>query len=318
MGMGGDHIGAGTAVPDDHLVQFYDGDGHLAAPVARYLLEALRCGGTGVVLASRQHRGAVAARLAAQGANLEEARGSGALVERDAAEMVAAVQRGRGVDQRYCDQVVGDVVASAVRRGGPVRIFGELVALLGEERGLGAALQLEAWWNALAARAPFSLYCAYPGWMARDPYAVRRLAEAHSAVHAARLPLPMADRSRPAQVIEFFDPSVTGVAAARRLVAEVLRPWATRSLIADAELVVSELATNALLHTEGGFALAVSRTTGAVRVAVADSSRQLPVRRDLGTGAQSGRGLLIVEALARGWGSEPRTHGKLVWAELGV
>jgi two-component sensor histidine kinase len=79
-------------------------------------------------------------------------------------------------------------------------------------------------------------------------------------------------------------------------------------------LVVSELTANAIVHAGGALYLQVCHNDGHVRVEVADASPRLPgpVKVNL----TSGRGLLMVEALARAWGSEPRSWGKVVWAEL--
>jgi two-component sensor histidine kinase len=81
-----------------------------------------------------------------------------------------------------------------------------------------------------------------------------------------------------------------------------------------AVLVVSELTTNAIVHAGGVRYLQVNRNDGRIRVEVADASPRHPgpVRVKL----TSGRGLLMVEALAKAWGSEPRSWGKVVWAEL--
>jgi anti-sigma regulatory factor (Ser/Thr protein kinase) len=90
-------------------------------------------------------------------------------------------------------------------------------------------------------------------------------------------------------------------------------------------LVVGELAANAVQHgrvpgREFGLRLALDRATGLLRVEVADaaSAKRLPtaVPSSYPEG-ESGRGLLLVDALAVRWGSAPRLPvGKTVWAEL--
>jgi anti-sigma regulatory factor (Ser/Thr protein kinase) len=90
-------------------------------------------------------------------------------------------------------------------------------------------------------------------------------------------------------------------------------------------LVVGELAANAVQHgrvpgREFGFRLALDRAAGLLRVEVADaaSAKGLPtaVPSSYPEG-ESGRGLLLVDALAVRWGSAPRHPvGKTVWAEL--
>lgn len=115
------------------------------------------------------------------------------------------------------------------------------------------------------------------------------------------------------------DPS--SVAVARRLVVAVLDLWGlSEDLVDRAELVVSELATNAIVHarTCGASIRVVVTRIGddRVRVAVTDLDRRplVPVRED--PYAEGGRGLDLVAALSDGWGCECRHWGKRVWAEL--
>jgi len=87
----------------------------------------------------------------------------------------------------------------------------------------------------------------------------------------------------------------------------------------DILLVVSELVTNAMLHTGSrATELTVAQTGGAIRVEVGDSSSTPPVpasqlpRSD----DTQGRGLLLVDAVAEHWGVERDDRGKHVWAEV--
>lgn len=90
----------------------------------------------------------------------------------------------------------------------------------------------------------------------------------------------------------------------------------------DAALVVSELATNALLHgaIRGRFfRVHLTLTEFALRVAVSDPrGERLPFLQRPGADDCYGRGLLIIAQLADRWGVEPRTVGKSVFAELSV
>jgi len=83
----------------------------------------------------------------------------------------------------------------------------------------------------------------------------------------------------------------------------------------DAELIVSELATNAVLHAHGEFALALELAPGSLRIEVTD--RGAPVRSQprIEPG-EGGRGLVIVDALADDWGHEQHTDRARWWAEL--
>ena len=106
------------------------------------------------------------------------------------------------------------------------------------------------------------------------------------------------------------------VPRARRFVVESLRgiPDSQRE---DAELVVAELVTNALLHGAPPITLRVHRNGEIVRLDVEDQGRRRPVLVRNRDDAMTGRGLSLVGCLARAWGVEPLGNGsKVVWAEL--
>ncbi|WLQ37069.1 ATP-binding protein [Streptomyces castrisilvae] len=85
-----------------------------------------------------------------------------------------------------------------------------------------------------------------------------------------------------------------------------------------AELLLSELVTNALVHTGDGAVVAVSVAPRRLRVEVRDFVTGMPPEShvppaDDGT---HGRGLILVESLADSWGVRPHALGKVVWFEL--
>jgi anti-sigma regulatory factor (Ser/Thr protein kinase) len=89
-------------------------------------------------------------------------------------------------------------------------------------------------------------------------------------------------------------------------------------LIAEVEtvqLVVSELATNAVIHAQTPFTVTLRRSNGTLTVAVSDLSFRRPERIPSGQVLDGGgRGLAMVAALSSSWGSTPLNNGKLVWA----
>lgn len=89
---------------------------------------------------------------------------------------------------------------------------------------------------------------------------------------------------------------------------------------ATVALVVSELATNAVLHARTPFEVRVKVGDGHVRVEVHDGTGRRPVRRYFSDQATSGRGLRLIETLCRAWGVEPDADGagKTVWAEVSL
>lgn len=107
------------------------------------------------------------------------------------------------------------------------------------------------------------------------------------------------------------------VSRARRLAVA----WAARSGVDvdDAALLATEVATNALRHGGPGVDLWVRPLAGGgMRVELIDGRADvLPRQRVAGPDAEGGRGLLIVSALARAWGTYRLSAGKCVWFELG-
>ncbi|MFJ9823181.1 SpoIIE family protein phosphatase [Streptomyces sp. NPDC101160] len=120
------------------------------------------------------------------------------------------------------------------------------------------------------------------------------------------------------QYIHQADPQ--GLSDARAAVGQALVDWGMPELADDAELLTGELLVNVLLHTEGGAVLTLEvlpEPVRRVRLSVQDRSSAWPRRRTPGEAATSGRGLLLMDAIAARWGVEPRGEGKAVWCEIG-
>ena len=113
-----------------------------------------------------------------------------------------------------------------------------------------------------------------------------------------------------------FPAQRASVAAARQFVTESLVEAGVTNVLDDARLLVSELATNAVLHANTDFSVAVHVSAGRVYVEVRDGD---PTELDLTTlsaplePALGGQGLRIVGRLAGSWGARVEDHGKVVW-----
>ena len=107
------------------------------------------------------------------------------------------------------------------------------------------------------------------------------------------------------------------VSDARRFVTELLADSGCGCALGeDAELMLSELVTNAVRHQrDGAIGISAVLRGPALRVSVTDESADVPLARGAGTGAASGRGLFLVEQLATRWGWARLTVGKVVWFE---
>nr|BFD89479.1 hypothetical protein KitaXyl93_08390 [Kitasatospora sp. Xyl93] len=148
------------------------------------------------------------------------------------------------------------------------------------------------------------------------------------APHPFGVPLPRRVPGRDETRRLVFAGRAGAVQAGRDFSREALRSWRwlpaadgeRPAVVEDVVLMVSELVTNACLHTRGGPDELRLRWDGRrLRVEVADSS---PVRPELRPYADPGRpgrhGLRVVERLARSWGSAPEGGGKQVWLEVAL
>jgi anti-sigma regulatory factor (Ser/Thr protein kinase) len=104
---------------------------------------------------------------------------------------------------------------------------------------------------------------------------------------------------------------------ARRLVTHACAEWQLDAITPTAQLVVTELVNNAVLHTGDRFLVTVTLTDEGIHVAVRDTSRQQPrVRAPEQVDVYGGKGMTLVEAFAHAWGTTLVSDGKVVWADL--
>lgn len=114
-----------------------------------------------------------------------------------------------------------------------------------------------------------------------------------------------------------FTPDASQVSAARHFVAGALQTWGLES--DDLPLLVSELATNAVLHARSDFEVSVVMARDCLRVEVFDQNTRLPSFAVAPPDAYSGRGLLLLRELATAWGVESHSDsGKTIWFEVPV
>lgn len=294
-----------------HVVQFYRREGDLFGAVGRYLADVLLDGGSAIVVARPSHRGGFELELTAAGVDIEAARSAGRFVMLDAAATLARVLVDGSPGPAQFDAVVGAIVRSAPTA--PVRVYGEMVDLLWDQGNIAAAIGLEELWNDLAARHPFSLFCAYASSTAlgsHETEAFERICSLHSSIVGGAPVAPAAEVARR------FARAAHAPGAARRFVAGALAGWEMAHLIDRGVLLVAELSSNAVVHAGSDFTVGLTRRGRGVRVSVGDSSSVPPHARDRGAGPLGGEGLRIVNAIAARWGHELVDGGKVVWAEL--
>lgn len=291
----------------EHVVQFYDRDHDLARAVGDYLSSAVMTGKVAVVIATEAHRRAFEAEMAAAGVDTAQAQRDGLVYWLDAGSLLSQFVREGEVDPAAFQEAVGSVMRKLAGSGREIRAYGEMVALLWDAGHVLGAIELEKLWNGLAAEFSFSLFCAYH---------VRSVAgEEHTAAlhEVCRLHTAVVDDASAR-----FRAGPDAPFAARGFVAGLLRrrPYGDRVAAGDAQLVISELATNAVIHAGTPFSVGVRCDGSAVRISVHDWSSMQPVMRNGGPTALSGRGLRLIAMVSQLWGVEYGPDGKTVWAEL--
>jgi anti-sigma regulatory factor (Ser/Thr protein kinase) len=130
------------------------------------------------------------------------------------------------------------------------------------------------------------------------------------------MPWP-AEEDEPDRAWRAFAPDPGEVFSARHFVASVLDSWGFE--MEDLSLLVSELATNAVLHARSDFEVTIIRLPRCVRVEVFDQNTRLPSFAAAPTDAYSGRGLMLLRGLSANWGVESHSDiGKTIWFELAL
>jgi anti-sigma regulatory factor (Ser/Thr protein kinase) len=130
-----------------------------------------------------------------------------------------------------------------------------------------------------------------------------------------------ADQAQPSQLRQIRQrlgrSDLKAVPEARRALRELLRQWGRPGRSEIAELLTSELVTNALIHTDHDAVLTATVGPRGLRVEVRDFVARRPrlsvPNADDGT---HGRGLVLVQSLADAWGVRAHGVGKVVWFEL--
>lgn len=112
---------------------------------------------------------------------------------------------------------------------------------------------------------------------------------------------------------------VTAPRQAREFLAEACCGSHEADVVEEAQLLVSELVTNAVRYGAPPIELQVRCAGGdRLQVRVRDSEPRAPRPRKAGEDAEGGRGLLLVDLVSDDWGHEDDADGKAVWFTLRV
>lgn len=314
--------GATEVGPRDHVVQFYRRDEELANEAGAYLADAVRGDGIAVVIATPAHQRALEGRLAAAGLDVEGVRACGDYLATDAEQMVRGFMTDGRPDVASFEHAACSLIEKPARRGQRVRVYGELVAVLWEAGLVAAAIELEEMWVGLGRRLPFALWCGYRTGPGAGDDTVDGLAEVcrlHGAV-VGQVPAGRgqhAANARAAVLSREFAASLGSIGQARRFVVAALETDGHGGTADDAALVVTELATNAIVHAQSAFTVTITTGADRIRITVRDrTALSAPGGDGPALRAAPLHGLGAVAAMAARWGAAPAGSGKDVWAEL--
>ena len=117
-------------------------------------------------------------------------------------------------------------------------------------------------------------------------------------------------------------PDANAPAISRQFAQETCATWGVDKVGMLAELIASELVTNAVVHARTHVDVTMRLADGVLSVAVRDGDPR-PMFRPAESGIEAvtsehGRGLLLLDAMADAWGCHPTGDGKVVWASIGV
>jgi hypothetical protein len=149
-----------------HVVQFYTDDEYLIAGLGTLFRNALSAGESVLAVMTKSHRTSLRKWLMMQGIDESEAKRTGRLILLDAVEALSGFMDASGPNRERFLLQFGDTIrrseAAAVAKSRRVVAFGEIVAVLGEQKRYDAVIRLEQLWNELALTHPLYLCCAYP------------------------------------------------------------------------------------------------------------------------------------------------------------
>jgi len=126
----------------------------------------------------------------------------------------------------------------------------------------------------------------------------------------------------PQQYMTEYPPCPESVAEARHAIRLILLTWSLEPLCEDAQLVASELITNAVQHSDKigmhPVKMSVVRLAKGVEISVQDPSTSRPTLTHPSSDAENGRGMHLIDALCPSWGVDVSNYRKTkrVWARL--
>jgi hypothetical protein len=304
--------GSGMGSQANQSVLVYRHEAQLVDVAGSFLSEALDGGGAAIALATGPHLRALERWIGACGSDVDAAAADGRyhrLAVENVVELLDDDARADAFEERLLE-LLNETPADIET----VHLFGEMSPQLSERRERAGDLDLAAVGSTLSATRPVTLLAAYHEEV-RSVDEQRAREDCDAAIIAPpAFPARAEGASNGVVSSAVLPPAPPACRAARRLVRTACAEEAGPETIDAAELVVSELAGNAVRHARSTFTAEVSFPNGSVRLAVTDAQPLpsgwggFPIAREHGLG--------LIATLADDWAVEPLAGGKVVWAEL--
>jgi signal transduction histidine kinase len=147
---------------EEHFVQFYESENFLIDSITGFVSLGFDSGDTVFVLATASNLNSLRERLLEQKIDIEQLEAVGRFVALDAEKVHADLTVDGVLCRERFNQFFGSLLSQARDAHRPIRVFGELVAVLWAQGKYATAIQVEELWNGLKSQTPFSLFCAYP------------------------------------------------------------------------------------------------------------------------------------------------------------
>ena len=160
------------AAPSIHSVHIYNEPRELISRLCGIVSSSLRVGDAVLIVATSQHRDQLVKELRSSGCNLRSHAREERYTMIDAQEMLEHFMVNGMPDRELFFASIAAILQNTKKaarsKSQGLTIFGEMVAVLWEQRNREAALQLEALWNEALHERGFHLHCAYPRSLFRD------------------------------------------------------------------------------------------------------------------------------------------------------
>jgi hypothetical protein len=305
---------ASHAEDRSHRVLVYRNDVQLIDVAGDLLRETLAGSGAAIVVASASHMRSLETWVRVCGVDLEAASAE-RRYDGIAFDTASDWLEGGSDPAATLAARLDELLARVPSADAPVQLVCDVGASLWEDGLPDAALAIEAVLSSVGTSRPISVLCAYPEEVLARPADVERVCAHHTGgVSAPSFPDPH-QHGVPSELSSLvLPPAPASCRSARQLVRASVSHNGSSGTVDAAELVVSELAGNAVRHAGSTFTAEVLSWNGSIRLAVTDAA---PLPSDwTGFPIAQEHGLGLVSAIAREWAVEPLAGGKVIWADI--